>query len=250
MSSIYLDFEFHEGFTKPLFGPKRHFIDPISIGMVNENGAPYYRVFNDFDINAAWNSYDLKKVMVGGDMKNIYPEGYFIKKEYFLRENVLKIIFRQLHAQFILEDDYRGSVDMKFTYDNFKYLVKTYGRSREYIAQEIRIYCGNSPTFYGYYSDYDWVAFCSLFGRMIDLPKGYPMYCIDLKQELDAAVNKLTNSDFFTHFHIEAPMSFEEKLAVIKKTNSRYPEQFNEYSALEDAVWNFNLHKFIKTIQK
>jgi hypothetical protein len=38
------------------------------------------------------------------------------------------------------------------------------------------------PEFVGYYSDYDWVVFCWLFGSMMDLPKGYPMYCIDLKQ--------------------------------------------------------------------
>ena len=40
-------------------------------------------------------------------------------------------------------------------------------------------------SFWGYYSDYDWVVFCQLFGKMIDLPKGFPMYCHDLKQEMD-----------------------------------------------------------------
>ena len=42
-----------------------------------------------------------------------------------------------------------------------------------------------SPEFWGYYADYDWVAFCWLFGRMIDLPKGWPMYCRDVKQLAD-----------------------------------------------------------------
>ncbi len=40
------------------------------------------------------------------------------------------------------------------------------------------------PEFWGYFADYDWVVFCQLFGRMIDLPKGYPMACMDLRQEL------------------------------------------------------------------
>ncbi len=44
---------------------------------------------------------------------------------------------------------------------------------------------GKEPEIYGYYADYDWVLLCSLFGRMIDLPKGFPMYCIDLKQIID-----------------------------------------------------------------
>ncbi len=41
------------------------------------------------------------------------------------------------------------------------------------------------PKFYGYYADYDWVVLCQLFGRMVDLPKDFPMYCRDLKQMLD-----------------------------------------------------------------
>ena len=39
-----------------------------------------------------------------------------------------------------------------------------------------------SPIFYGYYADYDWVIFCWIFGKMIDLPEGFPMYCNDIKQ--------------------------------------------------------------------
>jgi len=44
-----------------------------------------------------------------------------------------------------------------------------------------------SPEFYGYYADYDWVVFCWIFGRMVDLPEHFPMYCVDLKQMLDAS---------------------------------------------------------------
>ncbi|HEY9764587.1 MAG TPA: hypothetical protein V6D07_18815 [Trichocoleus sp.] len=40
--------------------------------------------------------------------------------------------------------------------------------------------------FYGYYADYDWVAFCQLFGKMIDLPRGFPNYCRDIKQRSDS----------------------------------------------------------------
>lgn len=41
------------------------------------------------------------------------------------------------------------------------------------------------PEFWGYYADYDWVVFCWLFGAMVDLPDGFPMYCRDLKQWAD-----------------------------------------------------------------
>lgn len=41
------------------------------------------------------------------------------------------------------------------------------------------------PVFWGYYADYDWVAFCRLFGAMVDLPEGWPKYCRDVKQWAD-----------------------------------------------------------------
>lgn len=41
------------------------------------------------------------------------------------------------------------------------------------------------PEFWAYYADYDWVALCQLFGKMIDLPPAFPKYCRDLKQRLD-----------------------------------------------------------------
>ena len=41
------------------------------------------------------------------------------------------------------------------------------------------------PEFWGYFSDYDWVVFCWLFGPMVKLPKDWPIYCRDLKQEMD-----------------------------------------------------------------
>lgn len=43
-----------------------------------------------------------------------------------------------------------------------------------------------TPEFWAYFADYDWVLFCWLLGgRMIDMPNGWPMYCMDLKQSMD-----------------------------------------------------------------
>lgn len=53
------------------------------------------------------------------------------------------------------------------------------------IAREIVEFAGESPEFWAYYADYDWAALCQLYGRMIDLPKGWPMYCRDFKQVVD-----------------------------------------------------------------
>lgn len=65
------------------------------------------------------------------------------------------------------------------------------------------------PEFWGYYADYDWVVTCQLFGTMMDLPEGWPMYCRDLQQLVD----QLGGPDL--------------------------PSQMGtEHHALADAVWN------------
>jgi hypothetical protein len=44
----------------------------------------------------------------------------------------------------------------------------------------------SEPQFWGYYSSYDWVCFCLIFGRMVDLPKHFPKRCNDLMQLIEA----------------------------------------------------------------
>lgn len=57
------------------------------------------------------------------------------------------------------------------------------------IAYEIVEFMGSKPEIWAYYADYDWVALCQLYGRMINLPQGWPMYCRDLKQLVDSIGN-------------------------------------------------------------
>lgn len=53
---------------------------------------------------------------------------------------------------------------------------------REAIARDIVAFMGEKPEIWAYYADYDWVALCQLFGTMMDLPQGWPMFCRDVKQ--------------------------------------------------------------------
>lgn len=55
-------------------------------------------------------------------------------------------------------------------------------KSRQEIAADIVRFVGREPEFWAYYADYDWVVLCQLYGRMIDLPEGWPMFCRDVKQ--------------------------------------------------------------------
>jgi len=72
----------------------------------------------------------------------------------------------------------------------------------------------SKPEFWGYYCDYDWVNFCWIFGRMMNLPKGYPMYCLDLKQ-----VSKLNSGRAWDG-------TFQKQ------------DESQEHHALNDACWN------------
>lgn len=56
-------------------------------------------------------------------------------------------------------------------------------KSRAQIAADIIEFVGEKPEFWAYYADYDWVVLCQLYGTMMDLPKGWPMFCLDIKQE-------------------------------------------------------------------
>jgi hypothetical protein len=58
-------------------------------------------------------------------------------------------------------------------------------KPRTAIADELVEFVGESPEFWAWYADYDWVALCQLFGTMMDLPDGWPMYCRDFKQVCD-----------------------------------------------------------------
>lgn len=188
----FIDTEFIEGFHKPRFGKRRHFIDLISIGVYREDGEWLDLLSSEYNFNDA---------------------------SEWVKENVVSKIYTQT-----VHGDNRN----RYAVSNFH---KSYGNTND----EIRLAClkffgcwrdqhfWRAPEgidVYGYYSDYDWVLFCSLFGRMIDLPKGFPMYCKDLKQTLDE-----------TGLHL--------------KEHSEYPKQINEHNALADAKWNYELYKFL-----
>ncbi len=93
--------------------------------------------------------------------------------------------------------------------------------SREQIKQKVTDFVGHygqtdKIEFWGYYSDYDWVLFCQLFGRMIDLPKFFPMFCRDIKQ------------------------------TAVELGNPQLPKQEGkEHNALDDARHIKQMHEFL-----
>jgi len=75
------------------------------------------------------------------------------------------------------------------------------------------------PEFWGWYSDYDWVVLCQLYGTMMDLPKNWPQFCMDIKQ-----------------------------LAVMKgnpNVKQAVPIPEGVHNALEDAKWNKKVYEYL-----
>lgn len=207
----FIDTEFIEGFHKPLFGKKRHFIDLISIGIVCEDGREYYAISNEYNPKDA---------------------------DEWVKKNVILPLY---------QNSLSGDIKNRLTPKNFH---KHIGKSNKQISEEIKefvdlqritaSYKGEDAEFYAYYADYDWVLFCSLFGRMIDLPKGFPMYCNDLKQIFDGKIyNRIVNSDKLN--------AFSNELDELK-SRSDYPKQENEHNAIDDARWNKKLYDFLKQL--
>ncbi len=90
-------------------------------------------------------------------------------------------------SEWVRENVFRGLIG--FNTDHLQPVGCEHWRTRSEIAAHVKGFCEperyGKPEFWGYYADYDWVVFCQLFGRMIDLPKGFPMYCRDIKQLCD-----------------------------------------------------------------
>ena len=128
-------------------------------------------------------------------------------------------------------------------------MLNMIGKSNHQIAEEVkeftlevpRIQKHGNPKFYAYFADYDWVAFCWLFGKMNNLPNGFPKYCRDLKQMFDEKVSVYEDRFMNGNEDFETRMSY-----VMNKDN--YPKQINEHNAIADARWNKELHEFIQSL--
>jgi hypothetical protein len=74
-------------------------IDLISIGIVSQDGREYYAVSKDFNLKEAWNRNQKRD---HGTAYNSYGEKLQVK-EFWIRENVLKPIWREFVAKETLD---------------------------------------------------------------------------------------------------------------------------------------------------
>lgn len=278
--TYYIDAEFCEGpqdnrFLGIKYGQTKPTIDLISLAIVAEDGRELYLISKDFNLREAWDRFDWKPDIDNGGMKKVY----------WIRENVLKPIFIEFSAKtgsgfpaptsLRVHEAYNKAAAEAFadhggfTYRNFKNILNEYGKTNKQIAEEVEFFVKHTGweidppihhhklkengdiLFYGYYADYDWVVFCWLFGRMIDLPKGFPKYCRDLKQQMDEKARSIIDGLCFGDTKEEedamAERSIPGQIDALKE-HPNYPKQTNEHSAIHDARWNMDLHNFIKSL--
>lgn len=155
-------------------------VDLISIGIVCEDGRELYLVSNEFDE---------------------------AKCDDWLKDNVLK----QLPPTH--EPDGNGK----------PFRPSTVWRSRKEIREQVEAFI--KPTdepieIWAYFASYDWLVFCQLWGRMLDLPAHFPKFVRDLK-------------------------TYALDLGFTGKFKSLVPDN-GHHDALMDARWNRDVYQMLK----
>lgn len=121
-------------------------IELISIGIAAEDGREFYAVSNEFTMPV---------------------------ENHWLMENVIP------HIELAGYDQSLNDLQI-----DLKTRTGPHPQSLNSLRIDLETWVGPDPkpAFYGYFSAYDWVVLCRLFGGMLNLPPNWPKYCYDLKQ--------------------------------------------------------------------
>jgi hypothetical protein len=182
MMEIFYDCEFLEdGAT----------VEPISIGMVREDGTELYCVFEEIEADPLYGRIRNHQWL----MKNVVPH-------LPLRDEISSA-YDGVPARFHLDD--RDNTIMP----------------RRMIRNAVRDFVLDTPEpeLWAWYGAYDHVMLAQLFGPMIHLPKGFPMWTNDLQQEIAR------------HGNPALP-----------------PQPTTEHHALADAHYNRAVHGWLRTL--
>ncbi|WP_171108625.1 MULTISPECIES: 3'-5' exoribonuclease [unclassified Streptomyces] len=139
-------------------------IELISIGLVAEDGREYYAVSRRLTART-WRGWQLRRR---------------IRKHPWLMENVVPHL-PQPHG------DFRNHMPKAWLFNYLDPAVKRHKRIAADVAAFIQ--ATPDPQLWAWYGAYDHVALAQLFGRMIDLPEGVPMWTNDLRQECERLGN-------------------------------------------------------------
>jgi hypothetical protein len=150
MTAIDYDWEFLEDGVR---------IEPISIGMVSDDGRTYYAV-NARLAARGWKGWRFRRQ---------------VRRHKWLMENVAPNL-PQPHGDWILH------MPNRWLFNYLDSAVKPLERIADEVMDFIRE-TGPDVQLWANYGSYDHVCLAQLWGRMIDLPEGVPMFTNDIQQE-------------------------------------------------------------------
>lgn len=207
-------------------------IELISIGIVSEDDRRYYAINSDCDLSKAndWVKENVISKLPPRDLNlsdpSISPRQ---KAESLLWKEKLSI--RGEVAEFMGADAFCDPIPWQGVNKLAHQLLDNrlpewlarwvqsveWLRPKTYYKTTYRLRSDRlKPEIWGYYSAYDHIVLCQLFGTMMDLPAGFPMYMRDLKQWCDM----LGNPELL-------------------------PQATGEHNALHDALWNKEVWHFL-----
>ena len=194
-------------------------IDLISIGIECSNGNKYYAISNEFNPrNAAdWVVDNVLSVLPDIHIFGDKSYGDFLVSDPRWQPTIIKHSLPTDEEVTNCPWKNRSDIAFDVTYflkkgslPDYKSLAFT-SFSKIAIANEKP---DHDIEIWSYYSAYHWVAFCQLFGKMIDLPYGIPHYCLDVKQYVKRLCNPKLPSSFQT---ITKPLTAIEKAGKISE---------------------------------
>jgi hypothetical protein len=163
-------------------------IHPISLGMVREDDKTLYVITADLLL-----------------LRAAYQNEW-------LRKNVIPHLPVKM---------FKGQLEWDHDHEDIKKVFFNHGHFG--IREQVKNFISSTPQpeLWGYYSAYDHVVYAQLFGRMIDLPEGFPMFTHDLKQEM------------------------------VRLGNPWVPEQLEgAHNALADARWNKETYEYLQRLRE
>lgn len=157
-SRIFYDFEFIEDGTT---------IVPISLGMVADDGEELYLINRDAPLRRiAAHEWLPDNVVPHLPLRSAHEEAW-----------------RPINTKLGVND--RPAAVAKLTWDighpDYVFLTPRDG-IRERVHEFVML--RHEPELWAWYAAYDHVALAQLFGRMVDLPSGFPQHTNDLRQEV------------------------------------------------------------------
>ena len=145
-------------------------IELISIGIVADDGREYYAVNRDFH----WRRIAHRQLL---------RPWRWTTEHQWLADFVVPSL-PKFYGDAILHYGNEGPLGrINWQHRDFKSLEKIARDVQRFLLAEPK------PELWAYYAAYDHVALCQLWGRMIDLPEGVPMFTRDIKQEAERLGN-------------------------------------------------------------